>query len=127
MEIFIAIVIMLVVIYKFGSYITDEFTESDKPKRDSYDIWLDIFKREKREIYEFSLFGTRAAIAWSFGDTEITIICISSFRNQIPATQKWDRFKFDVNGKFWCSGTPKGAEKQIKDELKKLNLISFDI
>ncbi|MCD6296217.1 MAG: hypothetical protein J7M30_03585 [Deltaproteobacteria bacterium] len=94
-----------------------------KKYNDDYEIWLNIFKKEKSNIKEFELFGTKAAIAWNDGDAEVVIICITSFRNQEPVTKKWDNFEFNVREKYWTGITPKGSPARIREELKSIGLI----
>ncbi|MGH2509493.1 MAG: hypothetical protein ACRDHZ_19115 [Ktedonobacteraceae bacterium] len=94
-----------------------------KKYNDDYEIWLDIFKKEKSNIREFDLFGTKAAIAWNEGDSEVVVICATEFRSQEPITKKWDNYEFNIEEKYWSRIAPKGSAERIREEIKVLNLI----
>ena len=102
---------------------TIDLKVGNKKYNDDYEIWLDIFKKEKSNIKEFYLYGTKAAIAWNDDDSEAVVICITAFTNQAPTTRKWDHFEFDVKEKYWTSVTPRGSASRIREELTSLGLI----
>jgi hypothetical protein len=101
---------------------TIDLSVRNKKYNDDYEIWLDIFKKEKSNIKEFDLYGTKAAIAWNDGDSEAVVICITAFTNQEPTTKKWDHFEFDIKDKYWTSVTPRGSASRIREELASLGL-----
>lgn len=88
-----------------------------------YQIWVDVLSKDKSNIEEFDLFGTKAAIVWNDGDDEVTIICITSFRNKEPQTNKWDYYSFNIREEYWAGMQPRGSPARIREELKKLGLI----
>ena len=102
---------------------TDRSKAPNARNDDDYDIWLNIFKKDKANIKEFDLFGTRAAVAWNDGDDEAVIICITAFRNGEPITKKWDHYEFNIREKYWAGMQPKGSPARIREELKSLGLI----
>ncbi|MGE0810288.1 MAG: hypothetical protein AB7N69_06685 [Immundisolibacter sp.] len=94
-----------------------------KQYADDYEIWLDVFKKEKIHVEEFDLYGTKAAITWNAGDSEVTVICITEFTNKMPSTKKWDHFDFNIKDKSWIGTTPRGSATRIREELSRLGLI----
>jgi len=82
-----------------------------------------VFRDQKKNIREFDLFGTKAAIAWNDDESEVVVICITSFRNGEPMTTILDYFDFDIKEKYWAGATPKGASSRIREEFKKIGLL----
>jgi hypothetical protein len=111
---------------KTGKKMTIRSGAAEKQNRrtdGNYSTWLAVFREQKRNIKEFDLFGTKAAIAWNDEEKEVTVICITEFRNGKPATKQWDYFDFDVEDKYWPGASPRGSAKRIREELKALGLV----
>jgi hypothetical protein len=84
---------------------------------DEFQTWLSILMKDKKRVRHFDLFGTRAAVLWNDGDTEVYVISITSFSGGVPQTNKYDYFWYNLGGGYWSGKSPRGCTDRIKEEL----------
>jgi len=133
MEIALSIFFMIVLIVVSQSATSDkeqtpEKKAKGKPKNkepdyahlDSlYKFFLPIPNKHYYRIKEFDLYGTKAALLWNNGYSEVCVFCITHFNKQKPQTAKYYFFDYDVKYQIWTSEPPKGCAQKIKEEIKK--------
>ena len=128
MEIALSIIIIVVLIFVSKVATQDkEQTPEKKHKNiepdyaylDSlYNDFLPIHLKHYYRIKEFDLYGTKAALLWNNGYSEICVFCITHFNKQKPKTAKYYFFDYDVKYQIWTSEPPRGCAQKIKDEIK---------
>lgn len=101
--------------------------ENDDQRSESTDEDVEClvrkFSEENDQIHFFDLYGTRAGIYWGEGDKEVTVVCLSAFRNGKPDSEKVDWYDFNIVEGYWSGMEPKGCKQPVRNELKKLGLI----